>query len=84
MDDGIKACLLKYFAQLSGVADVSGNDGCAAGHTGEVAVFDGGRVEIVEVIKNGDCFVARAKLFNNMGADETGTTCDENIHQARL
>ena len=77
MDDGIKVCLLKYFAQLSGIADISGNDGCAAGHTREIAVFGSWRVEVVEVINNSDCFAARAKLFNNMGADEAGTTCDE-------
>ena len=84
MDDGGETGLLKHFAQLVGVADIAGDDGGPVDYAGEVAVFDGGRVEIVEVIENCDRIAARAELFNNVGANETGTACDENIHQARL
>lgn len=50
----------------------------------KVGVFEGGGVEIVEVVENGD-FMARAEsMFHKVGPDKPGASRDEQLHLNRL
>jgi hypothetical protein len=54
------------------------------GETGDISPLDLRIVEIVEVIEDGHPVSRREQSFNEMGADETSPTCDQNSHAAKL
>ena len=54
------------------------------GETGDVCLLDLRIVKIVEVIEDDDGVSSRQQALNEMGADETGSACDQNSHEARV
>jgi hypothetical protein len=52
------------------------------GETGDICLLDLRIVKIVEVIQDDDGVSCREQAFNEMGANETGTACDQDSHAA--
>src|SRR5947207_13697819 len=53
------------------------------GETGDIRLLDLRIVEIIEVIEDHDGVSCREQVFNEMGADKTGSSCDQNSHLPR-
>src|SRR5436309_12785767 len=53
------------------------------GETGDVCLLDLRIVEIVEVIEDHDGVSCLEQVFDEMGADKTGSACDQNSHVPR-
>jgi hypothetical protein len=54
------------------------------GETGDICLLDLRIVKIVEVIEDDDGVSCREQAFDEMGADETGSACDQDSHGARV
>ena len=50
------------------------------GESGDICLLDLRIVEIVEVIEDHDGVSYREQSFNEMGADKTGSACDQDSH----
>jgi len=59
-------------------------NGYVFGETGDICLLDLRIVKIVEVIEDGDLLSRCEQAFNEMGADETGSACDQDSHGAKL
>src|SRR5437899_9658000 len=53
------------------------------GETGDIRLLDLRIVEIIEVIEDHDGVSCREQVFNEMGADKTGSACDQDSHVPR-
>ena len=54
------------------------------GAAGDICLLDLRIVEIVEVIEDDDGVSCREQSFNEMGADKTGSACDQDSHETKL
>src|SRR5437763_16794842 len=58
-------------------------NGRSFGETGDIRLLDLRIVEIIEVIEDHDGVSCRQQVLNEIGADKTGSACDQNSHLPR-
>jgi hypothetical protein len=54
------------------------------GETGDICLLDLRIVKIVEVIEDDNGVSCCEQAFNEVGANETGSACDQDSHGARV
>jgi hypothetical protein len=74
---------MKQISHGRAVSKIDMVNGHIFGEAGNVCLLDSPIVKIVEIIEDYDCVSGRQQVFDEMGADETGTACDQNSHVAR-
>ena len=84
MRDHFKFFAVKQISHGRAISKIDMMSGHVFGETGDICLLDLRIVEIVEVIEDHDGVSYREQSFNEMGADETGSACDQDSHGAKL
>jgi len=83
MNNGVEPASLKQRTRGGSVADVGFDEAHARGEAGDIAAFEGGVVEVVEVVEDSDGIAAREESFDGVRADESSAAREEDVHVAQ-
>src|SRR5436305_5472372 len=84
MNDRVHFLAAKHGSHGVVVSKIDVTNGYIFRQPGNVRVLDLRIVRIIKVVQDDDFMPSREQLLSKMRSDETGATCDQNSHGAKL